>query len=104
MKQCIVNAADRVQKHDTGTGIRQQQQRRLIKKRRAGEILSEDEAREEQIMLGLRTAKGIPESICDRAAVETLVAEGALIRIGDAQIRIPESSFFVSDSIIAKLI
>lgn len=68
------------------------------------EILSEDEAREEQIMLGLRTAKGIPESICDRAAVETLVAEGALISIGDAQIRIPESSFFVSDSIIAKLI
>ena len=68
------------------------------------EILTSEEAREEQIMLGLRTAKGAAEALCDSSAVEALVAEGALIRIGDAHIRIPESSFFVSDSIIARLI
>lgn len=68
------------------------------------EYLSEEDARVERIMLGLRTSDGIEESLCDAAAVSALLSEGSLIRIGDAKIRIPESSFFISDSIMEKLI
>ena len=68
------------------------------------EYLSEEEAREESIMLGLRTSKGVAEALCDADAVEKLISESAIIRIGDAKIRIPENSFFISDSIIERLI
>lgn len=72
--------------------------------KREYENLSEEESREEMIMLGLRTSAGIPESLCRPEMVEALVAESALIRTGDAKIRIPESAFFISDSIIERLI
>jgi oxygen-independent coproporphyrinogen III oxidase len=68
------------------------------------EILTPQEEREERIMLGLRTAGGIAESLCDAGAVERLIAEGALVRTGNANIRIPEERFFVSDGIIEELI
>ncbi len=71
----------------------------------ASETLSPQEEREERIMLGLRTAEGIPEALCDPQTTERLVREGALVRIGDgARVRIPEERFFVSDAIIEELI
>lgn len=68
------------------------------------EVLSSEEAREERIMLGLRTAAGIDAGLCDPALVDALIAEGALVRLEDAMIRIPEDQFFISDGIIEKLI
>ena len=68
------------------------------------EALTPQEEREEQIMLGLRTADGIPEPLCDADTVARLITEGALVRTGSANIRIPEERFFVSDGIIEELI
>ncbi len=72
------------------------------------ETISPQEEREERIMLGLRTAEGIGESLCEEATVDRLVREGALVRKsgpgGEARIRIPEERFFVSDSIVEELI
>lgn len=67
------------------------------------ETLSFAEVREEQIMLGLRTAGGIPADLCDAATVDRLLGEGALERDA-SRIRIPESRFFVSDEIIEELV
>ena len=64
------------------------------------EVLSEDNARVETIMLGLRTDVGIEASLVDAGP---LLAEGALVRCGD-RVRIPEDHFFVSDDIIRQLI
>lgn len=68
------------------------------------ETLSPQEELEERIMLGLRTAEGIPETLCDPQMVERLVREGALVRTGNSRVRIPEERFFVSDTIIEELI
>ena len=67
-----------------------------------------EQAREEAVMLGLRTSDGIDPSLCDSAAVDRLLSEGLLCRCGDSacgrdRIRIPEPEFFVSDSIIEAL-
>ncbi len=70
----------------------------------SGETLDEAEIREESIMLGLRTAKGIPESHCRAEDVETLLSEGLLCRLPDENLRIPENRFFVADGIIAELV
>lgn len=68
------------------------------------EFLSPTEEREEEIMLGLRTSKGIPTSLCRRKDVENLILEKALIRSEDGtRIRIPEDRFFVADEIIREL-
>ena len=68
------------------------------------ETLSEAEAREERIFLGLRTAQGIAEGLVDPAQAAPLLADGRLVRTGSGRLRIPEDHWFVSDDIIADLI
>ena len=88
---------------------------RLVRWRSGHEVLSEREAAEETVMLGLRTAAGLPLSrlrdISPAHAVDALLAEGTLVLvppvpgIPDAPfVRIPEDHFFVSDDIIARLL
>ena len=85
---------------------------RLARWRSGHEVLSEREAAEETVMLGLRTATGLPLSrlrdISPVHAVEALLAEGALTLIPSVSdtpfVRIPEDHFFVSDDIIARLL
>ncbi len=68
------------------------------------EVLSAEEAREEEIMLGLRTARGIPEGVCDPAKAAAALADGRLVRTAAGHLRIPEDRWFVSDDIIAGLV
>ena len=68
------------------------------------EELSEQEAREETVMLGLRTARGIPEGLIDAAIAAEMLADGRLARTSDGHLRIPEDHWFVSDDIIADLL
>ena len=68
------------------------------------EMLSEAEAREEQIFLGLRTARGIPETWLETDAAAEALADGRLVRLPEGRVRIPEDRWFVSDDIIASLI
>ena len=62
----------------------------------------------EQVMLSLRTSKGLKESALmadtDRKTVERALADGNLIRLPNGHVRIPESRFFLSDRIISDLI
>ncbi len=67
------------------------------------ETLSAAEAREEEIFLGLRTARGIPEGLCDPEKAAAALADGRLVRTGD-RLRIPEDRWFVSDDILTDLI
>lgn len=67
-------------------------------------MLSEKESREEEIMLGLRTAKGIPAEGLDAAKAAEMLADGRLVQLPDGHLRIPESYWFVSDDIISELI
>ena len=67
------------------------------------ELLSAAEAREEEIFLGLRTARGIPEGLCDPEMAAAALADGRLERTGD-RLRIPEDRWFVSDDILTDLI
>lgn len=92
---------------------------------RSGELLTEAEAREESIMLGLRTARGIPASWCRPADLRRCLADGSIVAVADAlppegavcaesagaspnrlpaRVRIPESRWFVSDDIVSGLI
>lgn len=78
------------------------------------EILTAEDIEVERIMLGLRTASGVPETILPPEIASRLLAEGALsYTAGDSAdgtqslekwIRIPEDHFFVSDEIIRELI
>lgn len=68
------------------------------------EQLTEAEAREEEVMLGLRTARGIPEGLPDPAAAAEMLSDGRLVRTGEERLRIPEDHWFVSDDIIAGLV
>ena len=68
------------------------------------ETLSDEEAREEKIFLGLRTARGIPEGLLDAAQAAQMLADGRLARTAEGRLRIPEDHWFVSDDIIADLI
>ncbi|MCQ2145182.1 MAG: coproporphyrinogen III oxidase family protein [Bacteroidales bacterium] len=74
---------------------------------RGSEVLSGEQLEIEDVMLGLRTAAGVPEDrlreISDPSAMERLMRAGALVGDG-ARIRIPESGFFVSDEIIRELL
>ena len=72
--------------------------------RREQEQLSEAEAREEEIMLGLRTARGVEATLLDAAKAAEMLADGRLARTGDGRLRIPEDAWFVSDDIIADLV
>ena len=67
------------------------------------ETLSAAEAREEEIFLGLRTARGIPEGLCDPEKAAAAFADGRLVRTDDC-LRIPEDRWFVSDDILTDLI
>jgi oxygen-independent coproporphyrinogen-3 oxidase len=67
------------------------------------ETLSAEEAREEEVFLGLRTARGIPEGLCDPEKAAAALADGRLVRTGN-RLRIPEDRWFVSDDILADLI
>ena len=75
--------------------------------KRTKEVLSEEDAAVETVMLSLRRDSGIPSEtlhgICSAEAIERLVRAGALQRIGD-RYRIPEDHFFVSDEIIRELV
>ena len=68
------------------------------------ETLSAAEVREEKIMLGLRTARGIPQDWLEAEAATEALAEGRLVQTGDGRLRIPEDRWFVSDGLIADLI
>ena len=68
------------------------------------EALSEAEVREETIMLGLRTARGIPEGLADAVRTAEMLADGRLVRTAEGRLRIPEDRWFVSDDIMADLI
>ena len=66
--------------------------------------MSEEEMKEEQIMLGLRTAKGVPAELLEADKAAAMLADGRLTRTGDGRLRIPEGHWFVSDDIIADLL
>ncbi len=71
------------------------------------ETLTGDQLTIERVMLSLRTAQGIPYAFltehCDSAAISHALAAGNLVPSG-ANLRIPESRFFISDSIISDLV
>ena len=72
------------------------------------EDLSDAQMAIEKIMLSLRTAAGISEEYllanADPDAVRRAMDSGALVRMEDGMVRIPEDRFFVSDNIIAEII
>ena len=72
------------------------------------ELLTAEQLSMEQVMLSLRTSKGMKESDlmadCDPKALEKALSDGNLIRIPDNRVRIPESRFFLSDRIISDLL
>ena len=72
--------------------------------RGGSEVLSEKEIREEEIMLGLRTAKGIPAEGLDATKAAEMLADGRLAQLPDGRLRIPENHWFISDDIIADLL
>ena len=87
-----------------------------------GETLDADQLMMERLMLGLRTSAGLPESFlrahCDASALTRALSAGHLVRVDCAiphlagpnaslpepYLRIPESNFFISDSIISALV
>ena len=86
---------------------------------RGSEILTEDQMILEQVMLGLRTAEGVSEDFlrahCSASDFARALASGDLVPVSDPdlsgvasmadrRLRIPESRFFVSDSIISELV
>lgn len=83
------------------------------------EVLSAEDIRIERLMLGLRTAEGLPRAelltLADPAVLGRLLAEGALELCGNgsfepagtdpaSRIRIPESHFFTADEILRELV
>jgi hypothetical protein len=68
------------------------------------ELLSEGEAREETVMLGLRTARGVAEGLLNTANATEMLADGRLEHLPGGYIRIPEKYWFISDDIIADLL
>ena len=65
--------------------------------RGGSEVLSEKEIREEEIMLGLRTAKGIPAEGLDATKAAEMLADGRLAQLPDGRLRIPESYWFMKE-------
>lgn len=72
------------------------------------EILGYEDVRLETLMLGLRTSRGLPmetmTGLCGHGHVEQFLSDARLERTPEGRIRIPEKSFFVSESIIVGLI
>jgi len=75
---------------------------------REHETLDEEQLVLERIMLSLRTSRGIPENYlrehCSRHALERAFSAGDLVLNPDGYARIPESRFFISDSIISSVV
>ncbi len=79
---------------------------------REHEALSDEQLVLERIMLGLRTAQGLPADFlrthCDPQVLARSISSGHLVSVFLAsrqeRLRIPESRFFISDSIISELI
>ncbi len=75
---------------------------------REGEELTDEQLVIERIMLALRTSEGISEAYlrehCDQHELSRALAAGNLESVENGMLRIPESRFFISDSIIASLI
>ena len=76
-----------------------------------GEILTAEQVALEKVMLGLRTADGVPRNYlldhCDVAEVEKALCSGNLepmMAAGQHNLRIPENRFFISDTIICSLV
>lgn len=71
------------------------------------EILTEDNIITENIMLSLRTSKGIDKKFLlghsDETTIRHLENQGMLMEIGN-YFRIPEDCFFIADNIISRLI
>ena len=67
------------------------------------ETLTPEEAREEAVFLGLRTARGIPKTLLAPGRCAAMLADGRLAEAGE-RIRIPEEHWFVSDGIVSDLI
>ena len=69
------------------------------------EVLTEEQIREERIMLGLRTAEGVPAELLSRCSPEPSDCTGRLEPSAvPGNLRIPEDRWFVADDIIAELI
>ena len=75
---------------------------------REGEVLTDEQMVIERIMLALRTSEGISEAYlrehCDQHELSRALAAGNLESMENGVLRISESRFFISDSIIASLI
>ncbi len=75
---------------------------------REHETLTADQLALERIMLSLRTAQGAPAPFlaahCDPHALHRALASGHLVPAETSHLRIPESRFFISDSIISDLV
>jgi oxygen-independent coproporphyrinogen-3 oxidase len=75
---------------------------------RGGERLDPEQIRMERIMLGLRTASGVPQTYlrrqCDGRVLDEALCRGNLVTLKDGLVRIPEERFFISDSIISFII
>ena len=71
------------------------------------EMLTEQDAVLETLLLSLRTSRGAERDFisahCDGAAVSSLMDDGSLVTDGD-RVRIPEDRWFVSDGIIRALV
>ena len=68
------------------------------------EVLSEKEAKEEKVFLGLRTARGVTEDLLPPQKAAGMLSDGRLARTAEGRLRIPEDRWFVSDDIIADLL
>lgn len=70
------------------------------------ELLGPEEERLESLMLALRTDSGMPReelrSLCGGGVVDAMLSEG-LLELSGGHVRIPESSFFIHDSLVARL-
>ena len=64
------------------------------------EVLSEEEVREERIMLGLRTAGGVPAASVMPGPAARLLVPSAI----PGNVRIPEDRWFTSDDIVSSLV
>ena len=67
-------------------------------------MLSEKEAKEEKVFLGLRTARGVTEGLLPPKKAAGMLSDGRLERTAKGRLRIPEDRWFVSDDIIADLL
>jgi oxygen-independent coproporphyrinogen-3 oxidase len=73
---------------------------------REKEVLTSEDLEVETVMLALRTAKGSDNlaAHCSAEKLQEAISRGDIITTPSGNLRIPESRFFISDSIISNLI